>query len=964
MIITACKTNHIVNPLGFAMNKAVVSWNVYNSISKNQAAAQVIVALDEEMKEIIFDSGKQAELSNLAVEIPITLLPRTRYYWIVKVWGSKGDEGESGVNWFETGKIDEEWKAGFITPEWKDNKIRPYMRKKFNLPEKVKMARAYVTGVGVYELEINGMRVGNEYLTPGCNAYDAWLQCQTYDITAELTTGENVIGALLGDGWAKGHFGTFAERNTPYCNYYALLCELHITLESGRKILITSDTDWECKSSAMIFDNIYDGEIYDARKEIPNWSTAQLEDKDWTKVKHIEPKELGKVTDRLSLPVMIKETLQPVELIQTPAKEQVLDMGQNMVGWLRIHINEPKDTEIKISFGEVLQEGNFYRDNLREAKQEYIYISDGKERDIMPHFAYYGFRYAKLEGFTNPIRLDDFTGCVVYSDLEETGFIETSDPYVNRLFLNAKWGQKGNFLDVPTDCPQRDERMGWTGDAQIFAGTASFNMDVYAFYAKFLQDVYEEQKFSDGMVPSVVPTFSKIKTTESSFVSGGACAWSDCATVIPWEMYLHYGDKSILERQYASMKAWVEWIRRKDLATGDKRLWLGGFQFGDWLALDGPVEGGVMGGTDVEFLASAYYKLSSEILSKAAKVLGKEEDAEVYGTLSKQIKTEIQNEFFSKYGRSTIKTQTAHVVALHFDLVPQKLRDRILNDLKEILIQDNMHLKTGFIGTPFLCRALSDNGASEIAYKLFFQEDYPSWLYEVSMGATTIWERWNSIMPDGKISGTGMNSLNHYAYGAIVEWMYRNMCGIQPLQEKPGFKEFVLKPEVYGKLRYAKAALKSPMGMIEIGWKLKADKSITIAVKVPFDSKAYLYLPDAVLDKVQGLDNLVAAQKTDKVKIELPAGSYQFDYIPEKQYEIKYSIASPIAELLSVPETREILMNELPNVAKGSSGDLVWPYSLKTIDDPFLAEILIGDADLEEVNQKLLNVPFKIRSDI
>ncbi len=967
MRITSCKTNHIVNPLGYGMEYASVSWITEDTVSKKQAAAQIIVAKDAALKEIIFDSGKDEKLSNLAVDLPITLTPYTRYYWTVKVWGDAGDEAVSGINWFETGKQEDDWRAKWITPVWEDKAIHPYMRKTFSVDGKIKSARAYVTGMGLYELEINGSRIGQERLTPYCTSYDAWIQYQTYDITEVLTTGDNTVGTLLGNGWAKGRFGTFGDLNTPYCDSFALLCELRITLEDGSIQVIGTDTGWKCKPSPILADGMYDGEIYDAAQEIPGWSRTEYDDRDWDKVKEFTPAELGKVTERLSLPVLVKETIKPVQLLRTPAGELVLDMGQNMVGWLCIRIHEPKGTQIKISHGEVLQEDNFYRDNLRSAKAEYIYTSDGSDRIIEPHFTFYGFRYAKLEGFTKPVRLEDFTGCVVYSDLEETGKIETSDPYVNRLFLNALWGQKGNFLDVPTDCPQRDERMGWTGDAQVFCGTASFNMDTYAFYTKFMQDVYEEQKFCDGMVASTVPTFCKIKSPDSSFSGGGSCAWADCATVIPWEVYLHFGDKTILKRQYTSMKAWVDWIRRQDQKSGDRKLWTVGFHFGDWLALDGPVKGGVLGGTDNGLLASAYYRLSTNILSKAAKVLGNTEDALFYGDLSEQIKKAIQNEYFSKNGRSTINTQTAHVVALHFDLVEPEVRNRVLRDLQALLKKNGMHLKTGFIGTPYLCRALSDNGNSESAYRLFFQEDYPSWLYEVIMGATTIWERWNSIMPDGKISGTGMNSLNHYAYGSIVEWMYRNMCGINPVEENPGFKKFIIKPEVYGKLYYAKAEFKSSMGLIESGWTREKDGSLTVKLVIPFHSEATAYLPDADLTTVKGLEGLKAVQEKNKVKIELTAGSFVFSYIPTRNYEIKYSIATPIGELLAIPETKEILAEIVPDLLKASTGDMGMelPESIAEAlqnKDSFLSGKLFGGADINTLNERLMAVPVKLRT--
>ncbi len=966
MKITSCKTNHIVNPIGYGMDYATVTWITEDTSSKKQLAARIRVAMDPEMIEVNYDSKKSSELSSLAVDLPLKLEPYTRYYWTVQVWGDAGDEAVSEVNWFETGKREDGWQAKWITPEWEDRNIHPYVRKGFTIKDKIKSARAYVTGLGLYLLEINGNRIGEERLTPYCTSYDAWIQYQTYDVTKELNDGRNAIGIMLNNGWAKGPFGTFGELNSPYVDSFALLCELRITMEDGSVQIINSDTDWKCKPSPIVEDTIYDGEVYDANQEIRGWSTAEIDDTDWDKMIEFVPTSLGKVTDRLSLPVLVKETIKPLGIIHTPAGELVLDMGQNMVGWLRIHIHEPLGNKIKISHGEVMQEDNFYRDNLRSAKAEYIYISDGSDRLIEPSTTFYGFRYAKLEGFTEPINLDDFTGCVVYSDLEETGAIVTSDPLVNKLFLNALWGQKGNFLDVPTDCPQRDERMGWTGDAQVFCGTASFNMDTYAFYTKFMFDVYEDQKFNGGMVASTVPTFNKIKSMESSFNGGGACAWSDCATVIPWEVYLHFGDKTILKRQYASMKDWVNWIRKQDLKSGDRKLWTVGFHFGDWLALDGPIPGGVMGGTDNGLLASAYYRLSTNILSKAAAVLGYTEDASFYRELSEQVKKAIQEEYFTKNGRSAILTQTAHVVALHFELVEPEVRNRVLKDLQGLLKKNGMHLKTGFIGTPYLCRSLSDNGDSESAYELFFQEDYPSWLYEVIMGATTVWERWNSILPDGRISGTGMNSLNHYAYGSIVEWMYRNMCGINPVETAPGFKKFIIKPEVYGRLKFAKARIKSAIGLIESGWTRENHGILTIQVSVPFDSEATVYLPNADLKTVNGLEGLHALQEDSGVKIGLEPGSYSFSYVPTKNYHLVYSIETPLSELLAIPETKAVIAEMIPQILQVSNGDMGMelPYSIGEVikaQDPFLSRMLLGGVNIDAFNEALMNTPVKIR---
>lgn len=887
MKIVNCKVNHLKNPVGFNMESVRISWAVEDSISKRQRSARVILSSDIFFEQVLLDTGKQQDIDNRGFELTIELLPYTRYYWKVEVEG-EADSGVSEINYFETGRMNEKWEAKWIKPPWRDENTHPYFRKEFLLNKKIRLARAYVTGLGLYELEINGQRVGNERMTPYCNAYDAWVQYQTYDITEFLSRGQNVVGAMMGNGWAKGPFGSFGSLNAPYINNFFFLCELHIVYDDGSCIHICSDNTWRCYPAPVITDSIYDGEIYDAQMEVEGWSCVGLEDALWEDAVVCDPKGIGSVVDRLSVPVIIKEERKPLAIIKTPKGETVVDMGQNMVGWLRVKVQEPCGTEIKISYGELLQDGNFYRDNLRSAKQEYIYISNGKASVIEPHFSFYGFRFAKLEGFSKPVSCDELTGCVVYSDLDTTGDIETSDPVVNRLFQNALWGQKGNFLDFPTDCPQRDERLGWTGDAQVFSGTASFNMDTYAFYIKYMKDLYEEQKFSDGMVASTVPTFFRVKHKVSSSCGGGSSAWSDAATIIPWVLYIQTGDITILKRQYQSMKDYVDWIIKQDRASGNRRLWTVGFHFGDWLALDGPVEGGVEGGTDKSFIASAYYRLSALIVSKAAQVLGISEDYEFYGSLSQEIKKAIQQEFFGNDGLLAIPTQTAYVIALQFDLVEKDMKERFVDELKALLLERDMHLSTGFVGTPYLCRVLSDYGESDSAYEIFFQKDYPGWLYAVLMGATTIWERWNSVLPNGRISGTDMNSMNHYAYGSIVEWMYRNMCGIQPIEEGPGFKKFLVSPNLNGRLVYAKAQYLSAMGKIESSWKITGERFVCIEVTVPFDAEAILILPNAQLETVNGIvGEMTGEQEDDKVKIKLSAGSYRFNYESTKRYVIQ-----------------------------------------------------------------------------
>ncbi len=546
-----------------------------------------------------------------------------------------------------------------------------------------------------------------------------------------------------------------------------------------------------------------------------------------------------------------------------------------MTGWLRFKTSAPVDTRIHLQFGEVLQAGSFFRDNLRTAKAEYTYIADGSDAVVEPYFTFYGFRYVKISGWVGDLDLDDFTGCVIYSRMDIIGEIETSNAQVNQLFKNALWGQKGNFLDIPTDCPQRDERLGWTGDAQIFSGTACFNMDAAAFFAKYGYDLGKEQSKTGGMVPHIVPMHNLER--------GGSSAWGDVATILPWTLYDFYGDVGILEQQFESMRAWVDYIQRIDEASGGKRLWTEGEHFGDWLSLDASDPASRKGGTPQDFIASAFYCYSARLVARAAAVLGKQAPADAYERLAAEIKAAIQREYFTATGRLAIPTQTGYALALFMDLVPDAHRQRVQADLIARLNEDNRHLRTGFVGTPYLCRVLSNIGANDLAYTLLLNEDYPSWLYAVNLGATTIWERWNSLNADGSISSTGMNSLNHYAYGSIVEWMYRDMCGLNPTADEDGitgFRHAKIAPKPDKSLDWAKARYRSAAGVYESGWQFDETGQITLDVVIPFNASARVVLPDAQRDAValNGHPLRDGAQIGDSVALTLGAGSYRITY--------------------------------------------------------------------------------------
>lgn len=828
MKIERLKTNHLQNPLGYQLRGAAVSWVVTESTGERPAWARLEVAAAEDFADLIYDSGQSDQLDPRGCALPIELAPRTRYHWRVTVCADDGDCA-SATAWFETGKMDEPYQGQWIAAPL-DKTVHPLLRRTFSLEALPERGRIYMTGLGVYELYLNGQRVSDEVLAPYYNDYTLWVQAQTWDITALLKPGENQLDVYLGNGWYKGRFGFIDGLAEIYGDQMKMLLEMRLTMADGREIVLGSDEDFRCQAGPVVQSSIYDGETYDDRRSAPDPAA-------FVPAVAAQPPE-APVVDRLSPPVRIVERRAPVALIHTPAGEQVLDFGQEMTGWVEVDVDLPAGAQLVLDYGELLQEGNFYNENLRSAKERYTFISAGRPAHAAPRFTFYGFRFARVTGLER-VDLSAFTACVIHSDLEMTGRIETSNDKVNRLIQNALWGQRGNFLDVPTDCPQRDERMGWTGDAEVFAATASFNMDTAAFYDKYLHDMALEQDVLGGAVPHVVPdVLDQIQRIQGEPLSSyGSCAWGDAAVIIPWTLYQFFGDKGQLARHFPQMRAWVDWVESQDEThRGGPRLWLGGFHFADWLALDNPVAGSSFGGTDPNYVASAYYCHSAYLTARAAEALGDTENRDRYDALSEQVRAAIRKEYFTATGRIAEPTQTAMVLALAMNLAPEADRPRIVRDLQRKLEARDMHLDTGFVGTYFLMSALSQAGLGESAYTLLFNEDYPSWLYEVNMGATTIWERWNSVLPDGRVSDTGMNSLNHYAYGSVVEWMYRYMCGLNPAE--PGFASARIAPKTDPRLSWARAEYASVSGLYRAGWSRDDQGRVTYTVQVPFGARA------------------------------------------------------------------------------------------------------------------------------
>ena len=898
MRVYDAKVNHMTNPMGFFMDGVSFSWKVDEARGKAQKAARVRVAADEKMQEILFDSGMDEQADSLAYPVELALEPRTRYFWQVTVLSDAGEEADSEVQWFETSKMSEEWTGKWLTCD-STEKRHPIFSKEIAPAKEVAKARLYVTGLGLYEAYIDGKKVGDEYLTPYSNNYNRWVQYQTYDITDQIAGGGK-LSILLGNGWYKGRFGFSAfEDKGYYGNEWKVIADVVLTYTDGTEEVIGTDESWTVTRSRIMFSNLYDGEQIDATApELPAEEPTVCD----------APK--GRLEARRSLPVVAHEHIKPVELIHTPAGEQVFDMGQNFAGIFTFRVKEPAGTKIHIQTGEVLQKGNFYNENLRSAKSEYIYISDGNETVIRPHFTYYGYRYVKVEGVSD-LKIEDFTGLALYSDIEMGGDVETGHDLVNQLVSNVRWGMKGNFIDVPTDCPQRDERMGWTGDTQVFSPTATFLADTYAFYSKYLHDMYTEQMDLDGMVPDVVP---------SAGVHSTACVWGDSSCIIPWNMYQFYGDKKILEDQYDSMRNWVDYISRVD---GDNHGWRSVFHYGDWLALDNPSGKAdeVMGGTDEGYIANVYYAASAGIVAKAARVLGYEADAKTYQALCDEQFEEVKKEYFSQTGRCCIKTQTALILALKYHLSEnEELTKKTLRLLFQI---SGDKLKTGFTGMPLMCPVLSENGMNDLAYTLLLNEDYPGWLHEVKLGATTVWERWNSLDENGDISSTGMNSLNHYAYGSILEWVFRYVTGFRVSEEHPGSRHLLIAPTLNWKLKRAKGSYHSAAGTYETSWELADPSHVTVKVTVPFGCTAEIVLPLVSQETLADQSNPLFADVRDG-KCFVGAGTYEVSYETTKPAKKMYSTYTPIQELVNNPEIvsamgEQLHLDQIPGQALAAS---------------------------------------------
>ena len=870
------------NPIGIDIAVPRFSWQlISDKRNVRQTAYEIRVSDNLDIlnnKNILWTSGKVFSDSSVHVSYKgKELQSNKKYYWQVRTWNNKD---KSKLLWsppatWQMGLLNaSDWKAKWITPGYVEDSVMrpsPIFRKEFSTNKTIVSATAYITSHGFYEAAINGKRVGDAYLTPGWTSYKNRLQYQVYDVTDLLQKGTNAIGVTLGNGWYRGIIG-FRNNIDFYGKDIALLLQVNITYSDGSTGIVISDDSWKSSTAEIRYDEIYNGETIDARDEKTGWTLPGYDDHNWSGVKVADfSKDVLVSTE--NEPVKKHETFKPVRIFKTPAGEEVIDFGQNLVGWVRLKVKGNAGDTITISHAEVLdKEGNFYTANLRQAKAQDTYIlKGGEEETFEPHFTWHGFRFIKVEGYRGELKPENFTAVAIYSDMEPTGTFTSSNALINQLQHNIQWGQKGNFLDVPTDCPQRDERLGWTGDAQVFSRTATFNMNVDNFFAKWLKDVAADQ--IDGDVPFVIPNVEGPN-------AAGSTGWADVATIVPWNVYLAYGDKRVLENQYSSMKGWVEYMHRK--STND--LWNTGFHFGDWLFYR-PFDDndGRAAVTDKYLIAQCFYAHSTQLLINAAKVLGKQDDAATYSSLLQKIKDAFLKEYMTPNGRLVSGTQTAYVLALNFDMLPESLRTQAAERLAENVKSYNNHLTTGFLGTPYLCHVLTRFGYDSIAYKLLLQQTYPSWLYPVKMGATTIWERWDGIKPDSTFETPGMNSFNHYSYGAIGDWMYRSMAGIDTYEDGPGYKHIKVKPHIGGNFTTVSASLDTYYGRLSNSWKIE-NNTLTMNVEIPCNTSATIYVPadnvnsvsesGIAIDKVKDIN--INGTENGYVVLETGSGSYHF----------------------------------------------------------------------------------------
>ncbi|CAM4258086.1 alpha-L-rhamnosidase [Paenibacillus endophyticus] len=924
--VVSLRTEYLENPLGLDTKRPRLGWKL-RSDGKNvmQTAYQLHASKADDFAILIWDSGKleSGDSQGILYAGPV-LNSIERIYWRVKVWSNHGVESAfSKPVFFETGLLQtSDWEARWIEPEKEVDidayKPAPYIRKDFTVKKGLVAARACFTAKGLYRFYLNGAEGTDHLYTPGFTSYYNRLQYQIYDVTSFVHEGMNTLGVILADGWWRGTTGGASLKNN-FGYKVAFLGQLMLDYEDGSREIIGSDSSFRTSQGPLLKSDMKAGELYDARLNITGWNQPEYDDAAWAPVQMVEDRFDHLIATR-SVPVRQKERFIP-KVLHTPNGDTILDFGQNIAGWVDMKVQGEEGEEVVLIHGEALdRDGNFTLQNLAahggiEDFQEVHYIVAGREREsYRPQFAIFGFRYVRVKKYPGEIMAENFTAVAVYSDLEETGDFNCSNPLINKLVSNSRWSQKSNFMEIPTDCPTR-ERAGWTGDAQLYCRTASDFMNVYPFFEKWMADLAAEQ-FPDGSVGSTVPTvighhsmeewerFAKVNTDPmlalrrpkpgTASMLDGSSGWGDAAVIIPWTLYLCYGDKGILERQFDSAKAWVDYMAACAKTESEEfkdspfyhnytegeldahYIWDSKFHWGEWLEADTNFNDIVSAMTSsrgsIPFVATAYFAYSSRLLSEMAFVLGNTEEGEKYKALYEKVKR-VYNKYFIKEDGAMIENRQApNVRTLAFGLVEEDKKQAVADRLAQLVEGQNDHLNTGFLSTPFLLQVLADNGYADLAFRLLEQESSPSWLFAVSKGATTIWESWRGISPEGELSG----SLNHYSYGAVCDFLFARIAGIRPVWEKPGYKHFMLKPLAGGSLTRAAATFESSYGTIRSSWE-KKDHEVSYRFEVPANTTATIVLPGRLEDLKYGFNESADAyNEGESIVLTVGSGEYMF----------------------------------------------------------------------------------------
>jgi alpha-L-rhamnosidase len=858
------------NPLGIDRAQPLLQWKMQDSRrGARQTAWQVIVSGTyrnaENGESDIWDSGKVDSDQSVHVVYNGPALKSGRtFFWRVRVWDKDGKATPwSETGFWEMGLLNEtDWQAEWIARSAENPGRSVYMRKEFNLENKaIQKARVYVTGLGNYVLFLNGKRVGNDLLTPGWTHYPKRLEYQVYDVKNLLNNGVNAAGAVLGNMWWSGGLGwqggqKYSEGPLKF------LMQLQIEFEDGSTQVVVTDDSWKWSDSPIWDDHIYHGEKYDANLEQPGWDNPRFDDSRWAGV---EPSLYEGMLTGPNAPAMrLHQYVPPVALNEPLPGEYVYDLGQNIVGWAQVKINAEKGDTVKFRFAELLHDdGTVAQENLRSAEAIDMVVSNGEELVWEPKFTYHGFRYVQVSGLREKPEIKDLIGNVIYTDQPFIGYFECSNELINSINRNVVWGQKGNFYPAPTDCPQRDERLGWMGDAQIFAPTANFNMHLDRYWSKWMFDITDGQD-EEGWVYDVNPPI----VVEGPSKPG----WGDAITVIPWLNYRYFGNKRIIEDNYEGIKAWVEYMRGKSLE--DIYFWEEGrdgwYGYGDWIAVEA---------SPGKPIGSAYYYYSTKLLGEMAKIIGKTSDAQEYEALAERIAAAFQKEYWDNDSLNFPGgTQTANLLPLAFGITPENLKEQVVKNLVENVMEKNGHPTTGFLGTGYILPMLSKYNHHHLAYEMMNKTEYPSWGYMVKQGATTIWELWNSDTEPPE----GMNSRNHFALGCVGEWIWNTLGGINICDEHPGFKRAIIKPQPVGDLKWAKAEYETNYGLLFVDWKMENGR-FTLNLTVPPNTTAVVDLPGIKAGSVIkeggveiGSASVEGISETESGKILAAAGSYVF----------------------------------------------------------------------------------------